>query len=109
MLDERRLVNYGQGFDSRSGEFTATIPGLYYLRASLASENVFDVNMMKNEMNICNMGVFGTHFDPESRKMSVCGTVQHLTRGDKVYIRMKEPYDIIHDASSFSGFLIVAD
>ncbi|CAG5133247.1 unnamed protein product, partial [Candidula unifasciata] len=102
------FTNFGDGYDSNTGIFTATKPGLYYFSISATSQRYkyFGLNMYHNEEPV--IKIFG---NAENRALSGANSILlRLKSRDRVYVKaFWESFLYGESAGSsamFNGFLV---
>ncbi|XP_036453107.1 complement C1q-like protein 3 [Colossoma macropomum] len=99
--------NYGNGYDSNTGIFTAPIKGVYFFRfyAHCQGGRKMAVSLYKNDQKQCSVySEKNEHNDNASN-----GTVLTLEKGDQIYTKLWEDSWVFDDPAgytSFSGFLL---
>ena len=100
------LYNAGQGYDSSTGDFTAPLPGAYFLIFHTRSYDTGSAHsyMKVNGNEVCRAYIYND-LDHGS-----CHAVVHMAKGDKAWVEpfSENEYYIDH-TTSFAGFLFYAD
>ncbi|KAI5612584.1 complement component 1, q subcomponent-like 4 like precursor [Silurus asotus] len=107
LIYKKVVTNYGNGYDSNTGIFTAPVGGVYYFRfyAHCHADNRMAVSLYKNENIQCS--VFS--WKPITNGNASNGIVLTLEKGDQMFTKLWQNswvYDDPAGYTSFSGFLL---
>ncbi|KAL7876681.1 hypothetical protein AOLI_G00116440 [Acnodon oligacanthus] len=107
LIYKKVVTNYGNGYDSDTGIFTAPLKGVYYFRfyAHCHSGNKMAVSLYKNDKVQCS--VFSER--PLTNGNASNGIVLILDKGDRIYTKLWDKtwvYDDPASYTSFGGFLL---
>ncbi|KAL6489740.1 hypothetical protein MHYP_G00000850 [Metynnis hypsauchen] len=107
LIYKKVVTNYGNGYDSDTGIFTAPLKGVYYFRFYAHSHTGIKmaVSLYKNDKVQCS--VFSVK--PLSNGNASNGIVLILDKGDQIYTKLwnqTRVYDDPASYTSFGGFLL---
>ncbi|XP_036453104.1 complement C1q-like protein 3 [Colossoma macropomum] len=107
LIYKKVFSNYGNGYDSNTGIFTAPIKGVYFFRfyAHCHPGTKMAVSLYKNDQGQCS--VFS--WKPVTNGNASNSTVLTLEKGDRIYTKLWEDSWVFDDPAgytSFSGFLL---
>uniref|UniRef100_A0A3B4CI22 C1q domain-containing protein n=1 Tax=Pygocentrus nattereri TaxID=42514 RepID=A0A3B4CI22_PYGNA len=107
LIYKKVVTNYGNGYDSNTGIFTAPLKGVYYFRfyAHCHTGNQMAVSLYKNDKVQCS--VFSER--PWTNGNASNGIVLILEKGDQIYTKLWDKswvYDDHESYTSFGGFLL---
>ncbi|XP_036453103.1 complement C1q-like protein 3 [Colossoma macropomum] len=107
LIYKKVFSNYGNGYDSNTGIFTAPIKGVYFFRfyAHCQGGRKMAVSLYKNDKLQCSVYHWKVVFNTNASN----GIVLTLEKEDQVYTKLWEDswvYDDPAGYTSFSGFLL---
>ncbi|KAI5612583.1 complement component 1, q subcomponent-like 4 like precursor [Silurus asotus] len=107
LIYKKVVTNYGNGYDSNTGIFTAPVRGVYYFRfyAHCHADNRMAVSLYKNGNIQCS--VFS--WKPITNGNASNGIILTLEKGDQMFTKLWQNswvYDDPAGYTSFSGFLL---
>ncbi|XP_060607887.1 semaphorin-5A-like [Ruditapes philippinarum] len=104
---DTKIFEEGSSYNSTTGDFTCSYPGVYVFMASLISSAGSKINCDITKNNHAMAKIIKYSSDS---KDSISATITlHLQRGDKISLFCQHFSEILESSSTFSGFLLQSD